>query len=424
MNVLLGSKLIVTLFGILVILLSWSLSKELGSTRATVIGFLRVIWLVPVLSTLFPQKMLRQIVPSTPLKYLNVFIDDSLSMRESGSQISHLVRAKQFIKKLERYITKYGYHLDVTELSSLNQKTSKGYSPLNESLARWFSKITEGPYIVFTDANDMHPQKPWDKSYKAISRENHGDTVRGTVVGFPSNKAENYWVNFVNFPLLSFEDHKDTIWVKISRNRLAIKERHSKSPVQLQLRVDGTLVKSENFYFDPGKVEALVPFDLPLLKKGAHTVAVYLVPKGDETVHWDNQMSKVIKVLPNTHGVLHLLGSPSWDGRFLRRYLKGEPKFDVISFFILRDPWDRPSTSKKELSLIPFPVHSLFTEHLHKFKVIVMQNFSTFRFLKPLYQKKIGFFHQEWWRPSVYRRGSLPSKRRLDQLSTDRNFTL
>ena len=87
-----------------------------------------------------------------------------------------------------------------------------------------------------------------------------------------------------------------------------------------------------------------------------------------------------------------MLGSPSWDGSFLRRYLKSEPKYDLISFFILRDPWDVSHTETRELSLIPFPVDQLFGEELKNFKVIVMQNFALHRFLNPTHQRNLVEF--------------------------------
>ena len=99
--------------------------------------------------------------------------------------------------------------------------------------------------------------------------------------------------------------------------------------------------------------------------------------------------------MPNTVGILHLLGSPSWDGRFVRRYLKAEPKYDLISFFILRDPWDSQQVNEREMSLIPFPVERLFQEELPNFRVVVIQNFTLFQFLQPEYQANLVKFVKE-----------------------------
>lgn len=77
----------------------------------------------------------------------------------------------------------------------------------------------------------------------------------------------------------------------------------------------------------------------------------------------------------------------------MRRYLKSEPKYDLISFFILRDPWDSQHVNERELSLIPFPVERLFNQELPNFRVVVVQNFALFQFLQqPQYQHNLVKF--------------------------------
>ena len=83
------------------------------------------------------------------------------------------------------------------------------------------------------------------------------------------------------------------------------------------------------------------------------------LPTPGEAALWDNTVNAQVEVMPNTVGVLHLLGSPSWDGRFLRRYLKSEPKYDLISFFILRDPWDSQQVNEREHRSGPGGIHLL-----------------------------------------------------------------
>jgi hypothetical protein len=113
-----------------------------------------------------------------------------------------------------------------------------------------------------------------------------------------------------------------------------------------------------------------------------------------ERILWDNTQNIPFEVLPNTVGILHVLGSPEWDGRFLRRFLKSEPKFDLISFYILRDPTDQASIDQRELSLIPFPVDRLFTEELASFRVLALQNFTLQKFLQPELSKNLISFIQ------------------------------
>ena len=156
--------------------------------------------------------------------------------------------------------------------------------------------------------------------------------------------------------------------------------------------LDGNVMTAAEAEFGAGASSAGVDMSFAPPKRGPHIVSIKALPVAGELDTWDNTQTRVLDVLPNTVGVLHLLGSPTWDGRFMRRFLKAEPKFDVISFFILRDPWDSQQVSEREMSLIPFPVERLFKEELVNFRVIVMQNFTLMRFLQQEYQENLAKF--------------------------------
>jgi hypothetical protein len=156
--------------------------------------------------------------------------------------------------------------------------------------------------------------------------------------------------------------------------------------------LDGRIVATTEASFGSGAEAADVELSFPAPKRGPHNLSIRALAIEGELDTWDNTQARALDVLPNTVGVLHLLGSPAWDGRFMRRFLKAEPKFDVISFFILRDPWDSQQVSERDMSLIPFPVERLFKEELVNFRVIVMQNFTLMRFLQPEYQENLAKF--------------------------------
>ncbi len=73
--------------------------------------------------------------------------------------------------------------------------------------------------------------------------------------------------------------------------------------------------------------------------------------------------------------VLHVAGRPTNDMRALRQWLKSDASVDVVAFFILRTLTDDARASQNDLSLIPFPVDELFTEHLPSFDAVVLQDF-------------------------------------------------
>ena len=124
--------------------------------------------------------------------------------------------------------------------------------------------------------------------------------------------------------------------------------------MQIQVSSKHKHLLSTNISLNKGEKSLDVDVGYRVLTKGNHLLKVKLLPMSGEKVVWDNTIYIPVEVMPNTIGVLHILGSPTWDGRYLRRYFKSEPKYDMISFFILRDPTDSQFVKDKELSLITF----------------------------------------------------------------------
>lgn len=94
-----------------------------------------------------------------------------------------------------------------------------------------------------------------------------------------------------------------------------------------------------------------------------------------EAVAENNSRSFVLKVIRDRVRVLHVVGRPSWDERYLRGLLRQDANIDLISFYILRTTSDDTSVSERELSLIPFPTEEIFDTRLSTFDVVIFQNF-------------------------------------------------
>jgi len=101
------------------------------------------------------------------------------------------------------------------------------------------------------------------------------------------------------------------------------------------------------------------------------------VPIGPtDTVPSNNALDLAVRVVRDRVRVLQVSGSPSWDQKFLRLFLKEDPSVDLVSFFILRTMRDMGSGyNASELSLIGFPYRELFSEQLGSFDLVVFQNF-------------------------------------------------
>ncbi len=95
-----------------------------------------------------------------------------------------------------------------------------------------------------------------------------------------------------------------------------------------------------------------------------------------DAVPANNALTLGVRVVRDRLRVLQVCGSPSWDQKFLRLFLKEDPAVDLVSFFILRTPADMGAGWEgSELSLIQFPYERLFTSELHTFDLVILQNF-------------------------------------------------
>ncbi|MCA9491861.1 MAG: hypothetical protein KC621_18140, partial [Myxococcales bacterium] len=145
--------------------------------------------------------------------------------------------------------------------------------------------------------------------------------------------------------------------------------------VSATLSRDGAIVTQQPVTLDAegrGQVRfEVVPEDAG---RFAYTVSVP-VYEGD-AVPANNVMPVVVKVVRDRIRVLQVAGAPSWDVKFLRRFLKDDPSVQLVSFFILRTREDLHSQyDERELSLIQFPYDRLFSDDLWSFDVVVFQNF-------------------------------------------------
>jgi uncharacterized membrane protein len=147
------------------------------------------------------------------------------------------------------------------------------------------------------------------------------------------------------------------------------------SRVSVQLSRDGSPVTTQTVTLGKdGKAEAVfnVTPDVP----GRFTYSVSVPVYEDDAVPANNTMPVVVRVVRDRVRVLQVAGAPSWDVKFLRRFLKHDPSVDLVSFFILRTDEDFfAGYDDRELSLIPFPHERLFTEELDTFDLVIFQNF-------------------------------------------------
>lgn len=145
------------------------------------------------------------------------------------------------------------------------------------------------------------------------------------------------------------------------------------APVSLEQ--GGRNLASTSVQLEPGEPQRVTLRFVPdRVGKFVYRVSTPVVP--GERLPDNNQHTFVARIIRDKIRVLHLVGRPSWDVRFLRQALKRNPNVDLVSFFILRTAHDAPGVSQDRLSLIPFPVDELFGHELPTFDAVVFQNFN------------------------------------------------
>jgi len=146
--------------------------------------------------------------------------------------------------------------------------------------------------------------------------------------------------------------------------------------VPVTLSREGRVVSQQTVELDAegaGEVE----FEVVPREVGRFAWEVQVPIESADAVPGNNSWPVVVRVVRERTRVLQVSGSPSYDQKFLRLFLKEDPSVDLVSFFILRTREDfRAGWGSNELSLIEFPYERLFTEDLSTFDLVILQNFN------------------------------------------------
>ena len=373
---LLASILLILLLGIITV---WI--RKHGVLRGLGLGSLRAAWLSPLILTLFPITLKEPHSTSLQPPVISVFIDDSTSMTDSSiGRPSFYDKSLAITQKIVEYCENMGCHTEIQRGSDHDPRFKVGRSPIALALKDFLSSEAS-IHVIFTDGGAEQPQKlphPWMNS----ANENRQKIL--IYRGHHRPQRNIYLDNLVTEPF-GFTTRAHQLDFKIHRSELT----SATQTVQIKVAIDGKTMAAHNFSFESHSTQHQATLTLPLLTAGSHLIELSALALPGEQELWDNSLTTSLEILPHSSGVLHLLGSPNADGRFLRRFLKLDPRFEVLSFFILRDPWDIPVVDQRSISLIPFPVDQLFTEELPHFAVVVMQNFRMSEFLKPQHQRNL-----------------------------------
>jgi uncharacterized membrane protein len=139
---------------------------------------------------------------------------------------------------------------------------------------------------------------------------------------------------------------------------------------------EGRVVRQETVELDEQGVGEVV-FEITPRQVGRFAWQVSVPVDPDDAVPGNNMFPVVVRVVRDRTRVLQVSGSPSYDQKALRLFLKEDPSVDLVSFFILRTQSDLSAGWPSwELSLIEFPYERLFTDGLDGFDLVILQNFN------------------------------------------------
>lgn len=165
---------------------------------------------------------------------------------------------------------------------------------------------------------------------------------------------------------------------------------HNKLSIEVELQVtgmdamsfpvtlwrEGEALQTRQVTLQPDQTRYEVKFEFVPKRLGKEIYAVTLPEFEGEALHENNRGYFLLRVIRDKIRALQVVGRPSWDERFLRRFLKRNPNVDLVSFFILRTNQSLNDVPTEEMSLIPFPTKELFNEELGSFDLVIFQNFN------------------------------------------------
>ena len=349
----------------------------------------RLLWTIPILAVLYPKNtysVSTLVKTSNYFNQITVFIDDSASMYKNKSAgVTFYDYALDLVENLTKQCQKHQCKVDVVMASALDKTFNQNYSFLTKSIDSFVKNYQSNGYLlIISDGGASNPDFLSNFEF-AKNKDDLQDAIMFAGWNFNKDKY-NVALTDLNLSEFLFSENKIKINAKLISTQAKLPENTS---VQLRVLVDGKLNSSKNFKINHLSDQTNLYFVIPALDIGVHYIQLEVLALAGESETWDNKIGKSIEILPNSINTLHLLGSPSADGRFLRRLLKTDKRFELLSFYILRDPWDMTAANSKELSLIPFPVNDLFVDYLKSFDLVIMQNFRLNEFLSKQYQANI-----------------------------------
>jgi uncharacterized membrane protein len=364
------AAVIVSALALAVIVFGVRDALALGNRRRSLaLGALRVLTaLVAWLFVLQPEWVVKR---ATEVEgRIAVLLDVSRSMSVRAGSDTRLGAARQLVQTwLGADPPQVALYAFGSELRPLGLETLGGPLRLDDDtrLGAAVERVVAeaggelGAVVVLSDGADRSP------AWSAARFEKLGVRVHGVAFGAETPMPDES-IAAVKADPVSFLRQTAEVQVTLQTNL------PGGEPITVTLSRDGELVREQTATpDDEGSATLVIPFTPGALGRSVYTVSIPVRP--EDAVAENNQRAFLVRVIQDRRRVLLVCGSPGWDSRFLRAFLKADPSIDLITFFILRTANDLTMAPPDELSLIPFPTDELFNEHLSSFDVVIFQDF-------------------------------------------------
>ncbi|MCD6412719.1 MAG: hypothetical protein J7L54_01040 [Elusimicrobia bacterium] len=314
-------------------------------------------------------------------KILCVLLDTSLSMAEPVGQgkISRMEEAKRLLRDnlaqlKKRYRLKfYSFGADIKALSEREFFAVSAAAAATDirKAVNEVSRISPpgAEILLFSDGRQNLP-----------TRLNVSKPVFSVGMGEPSGTDVS--VEIVSFPQNAFEGISQTAKIKVRKDG-------NVPSVKLRLFQGAKKLCEKEVDFAPHQSEKEIDLDFVPVGHGKNMrFSVDVLPLDSEP---DNNTAVFrMPVFKSRIKALFISGRPGWEYRYIRAFIKSNPRIDLTSFVILRNPEDYIPFPDNKLSLIPFPVRKIFLKDIYGYDLVILLNFDYRRFMPESYLKPLA----------------------------------
>jgi uncharacterized membrane protein len=366
---------------IVAVLWTWrSLDPRIPLVRRVAIGVLRAVVLLLALALLFQPTLRFRQLKAAPAR-LAIVVDGSASMSR-GEGESRLAAVRELIEGArseiealaQRYRIAWYRFADELEVVPVAERAT-------EAVAGSAGTDIRGALASLVETEAAEPL------IGAILVSDGGDTEIGAV---SEPDAELGWATELEVPIntvaLTGTGRRKDVSISAaqvdpfafsrSETPIAISVKSTgfdDQQVEVTLKQDGSVMQRRQVDLVGG--EGKLTFTALPSRLGRHVLTLSVPARVGDEVPENNTAHIVFHVIRDKFRILHVAGHPSWDQRFLRQFLSSWPRVDLVSFYVLRTPYQSSVRGAAGLALIPFPTEGLFEQHLNEFDIVIFQDF-------------------------------------------------